>query len=364
MKELAKDQYLALKLKSVPGQATSAEYTLNVPYFQSGTPEEWLKFLQNLDRVFVGQNLTTGPNKFSMARRLLAGDSLSHFDRKAETLVDADNNVVESEANFKLAIRAVTETILNKKALLTQKRYMRRILRKPKTMTIRMYCARFAELNKYLESFPPYNENQNLPDDEVLEHFEFAIPNSWQKQMVLQGFNTLEHTTEEFVEFCERLEFSKDFYVCPNSGQKATTKTGASNTDSKQSAANNSKKRKQGFYCLYHGDNSTHDTNDCKVLKAHAEKLAQAHKNVGTGKYARSSERSERSSSDKKKQMQSFKAEIVKEIVDYFQDGRRSNKKRCVINMEEFNMDEFRNLSLSDDHDSQNDSSDDSDNES
>lgn len=39
-KELSKDQYLALKLKSVPGSASSLEYTLNVPYCQSGTAEE------------------------------------------------------------------------------------------------------------------------------------------------------------------------------------------------------------------------------------------------------------------------------------------------------------------------------------
>ena len=151
--------------------------------------------------------------------------------------------------------------------------------------------------------------------------------------MVLQGFNTLEHTTEEFVEFCEQLEFSKDFYVCPNPGQKATTKTGARNTDSKQSAAKTSSKRKYAYYCLYHGDNNTHNTNECKVLKAQAEKLAQAHKNVGADKYAKSSEKS---SSEKKKQMQSFKAEIVKEIVDYFQEGGLTNKKRRVVNMEEF----------------------------
>ena len=368
VKELEKDQYLALKLKSIPNRANSAEYTLNVPYFQSGTPEEWLKFLQNLERVFVGQNLTTGPNKFSMARRLLAGDSLSHFDRKAETLVNGDNNVVESEANFKLAIRAVTETILNRKALLTQKRYMRRILRKPKGMTIRMYCARFSELNKYLESFPPYNENQKLPDDELLEHFEFAIPNAWQKQMVLQGFNTLEHTTEEFVEFCEQLEFSKDFIVQPNNGQKATTRTGVRNTGSRQSAAKTPSKRKLDKFCLYHGMNSTHVSDECRVLIDQAEKLAQSHKNVGSGKYARNHEKNhekpQKSNSDKKKTMQSFKTEIVKEVVEFFnKQGARGNKKRRVMNMEEFNMEEFRDLSVSDDEDSHNDSSDDSENE-
>ena len=152
-KELAKDQYLALKLKSVPGSASSSEYTLNVPYFELGTAEEWLKFLQNLDRVIIGQDLKSGPNKFSMARRLLAGDSLSHFNDKASSQLDDKGQPSETEETFKLCIRAVTETILSKKALLVQKRYMRRILCKPKDMPIRMYCARFSKLNKYLESF-------------------------------------------------------------------------------------------------------------------------------------------------------------------------------------------------------------------
>ena len=229
-------------------------------------------------------------------------------------------------------------------------------------MTIRMYCARFSELNKYLESFPPYNEDQKLPDDEVLEHFEFAIPNAWQKQMVLQGFNTLEHTTEEFVEFCERLEFSEDFYVQAKPGQKATTRTGVKGTGSKLSADKASLKRKLDKFCLYHGMNSTHITDECKVLKAQAEKLAQAHKNVGAGKYARSDEKSP---SNKKKMMQSFKAEIVKEVCDFFsKEGGRSNKKRRVVDMEEFNMEEFRNLSVSDDQESHKDSSDESDNDS
>ena len=213
VKVLEKDQYLTLKLKSVPSRANSAEYMLNVPYFQSGTAQQWLKLCQNLDRGFVGQNLTSGPNQFSMARRLLAGDSLSHFDKKAATLKDEAGNPEESVDNFKLTMRAATETILGKKALLTQKQYMRHILCKPKEVSTRVYCARFAELNKYLESFPPYKgSTQCLPPDEVLEHLEFAIPNSWQNQMVLQGFNTLEHTPEEFVDFCERLEVSKEIY--------------------------------------------------------------------------------------------------------------------------------------------------------
>ena len=99
-KELEKDQYLALKLKSVPGRATSGEYALNVPYFQSGEPEEWLKFLQNLNKVFIGQNLTNCPARFVMVRRLLAGDSLTHFEAMAGSLKDDDGNPVEDEENL------------------------------------------------------------------------------------------------------------------------------------------------------------------------------------------------------------------------------------------------------------------------
>ena len=121
-KDLEKDQYLALKLKSIPGSASSSEYILNVPYFRAGTAEEWIKFLKNLDRVFLGQGLQTGPNKFSMTRRLLAGGSLSSFDAHAASLVETEGVPNETEETYKACIRAVTETIMGKKSLLTQKR--------------------------------------------------------------------------------------------------------------------------------------------------------------------------------------------------------------------------------------------------
>ena len=58
--------------------------------------------------------------------------------------------------------------------------------------------------------FPPFGPNQVLPDDKVKEHAEFAIPQTWEKQMILQGFSVVEKTMEEFIEFCKRLEMSED----------------------------------------------------------------------------------------------------------------------------------------------------------
>ena len=104
-------------MKPGPGRATSAEYTLNVPYFQSGTAEEWLKFLQNLEKVFVGQNLTTSSTKFAMTRRLITGDSLTHFNDKAASFKDDDGVAIEIDDNLETSLRAAPGTILNKKAL-------------------------------------------------------------------------------------------------------------------------------------------------------------------------------------------------------------------------------------------------------
>ena len=117
----------------------------------------------------------------------MVGESLAHFEKKAESFVEVDveaetENRHETAENFDLALQAVTETVFPKKALTTQKRYMRRIMRKPKDMRTRDYCARYAELNKYLEDFPPFRgKAQVLPEDEILEHLEFSIPNSWQR---------------------------------------------------------------------------------------------------------------------------------------------------------------------------------------
>lgn len=74
--------------------------------------------------------------------------------------------------------------------------------------------------------------------------------------------------------------------------------------------------------------------------------MAQAHKNVG----ARIAGYGEKSSSEKKKQLQSFKAEIVKSVVESLKKkGGHSSKKCCVANLEEFNMDQVCDLSVSDD---------------
>ena len=350
-KELTKEQYMSLKLRSIPDKTNSPTYELTVAYFDDGTPEEWLKLLKNLKRVFVGQNLTTATTKYAMTRRLLTGAALSQFNTKYQELEEKANATEgesweEDDDNLRKCLDAVTEKVFPKRALLTQKRYMRRLIRKPADMKLRDYMTRYNELNRYLEFFPPFKENQKLPADKVMEHAEFAIPNSWQQQMVLHGFNAVENTMESFIEFCERLEFSESVYNSTHKGKNANTQKGNNGTTSKEKDGKSKKsgdKRKPGkHYCLYHGENNTHNTDDCKVLKAQAERMANAHANRG-GKY-KSGDTAD--SKQKRKEFTSFATNVIEKVIKKMK--RAHDKKSSEsFNMEEFNYEAFKSLEVS-----------------
>lgn len=96
---------------------------------------------------------------------------------------------------------------------------------------------------------------------------------------------------EDLIEFCKHLELSKSIYnnTHKSTGQKTNTqksngtnsilKTGKSNQQSRQ------KRKAAQYYCLYHGENNTHKTDNCKVLKALAEHMVSTQSAWNTGKY-------------------------------------------------------------------------------
>ena len=62
-KKLRRDELISLNLRTNPRDENSETYELNVPFFSSGTPSEWLDFHKLLKEVIRGQNLTTGAQK-------------------------------------------------------------------------------------------------------------------------------------------------------------------------------------------------------------------------------------------------------------------------------------------------------------
>ena len=74
-------QYHTYKLCTTPADTTSPIYKLSVPFFDNGTPKEWIKFQCGLSAVLKGQNVTQGPASYAVAKTLLKGNALTVFEQ-------------------------------------------------------------------------------------------------------------------------------------------------------------------------------------------------------------------------------------------------------------------------------------------
>eukprot|EP00957_Ditylum_brightwellii_P098880 7532855-Ditylum_brightwellii.AAC.1 len=80
-RQLEQGQHHTYNLCTAPANATSPIYELSAPFFDNGTPEEWIKFQHRLQVVLKGQNVTQGPPSYAVAKTLLKGDVLMVFKR-------------------------------------------------------------------------------------------------------------------------------------------------------------------------------------------------------------------------------------------------------------------------------------------
>jgi hypothetical protein len=296
-KEYSKGNYVSMKLRATPTDEHSPTHEIQVPYFKSGSCEQFFDFLDKVKAVFVGQNLTTGAQKVAFMRTVLKGDALSHF---SQYFVTAGN---ENAETFEEGVKSLITHIFPVRALRIQKRYMRRYMRKPRDMKMRTYRNRVVELNNYLARFPSdFNDAQKIDDEEIVDILEFGTPNKWQYEMVRMGFDSATATSQQLVEFCERLEFTEEVSLGHNQNEAMPKpgpsggKTGRSYAQPKSSRSgashnpkhSNFKRQKVDTdvshnhgsydpekYCTLHGTYG-HDLNSCKVMMDQAKKMRSA----------------------------------------------------------------------------------------
>jgi len=84
---------------------------------------------------------------------------------------------------------ALINHYMPQRVLPIQKRVMRRFMRKPKNWKMRQFMARIREIDGKLPFFPPFDQGQQLDQEELIDIGEFGIPNLWQRQMVLLEIN-------------------------------------------------------------------------------------------------------------------------------------------------------------------------------
>ena len=80
-KVYVKGSYTTLKLCSNPAEENSLIYEIQVPYFKSGTCDQFLEFVDKVQAVIVGQNLTKGSQRVAFMRMVLKGDAYTYFNQ-------------------------------------------------------------------------------------------------------------------------------------------------------------------------------------------------------------------------------------------------------------------------------------------
>ena len=116
---------------------------------------------------------------------------------------------------------------------------------------------------------PLFDESQVLEESELVYSLDNKALSTHKAMLVSQGFNSKTADLGTFVDHCERAETTDDI-----SGEKFA----ASNKDSDprkkklaKSKDKNSKKcqkRSSKLYCSLHGDNTSHTSRECNVLKS------------------------------------------------------------------------------------------------
>jgi len=134
-------------------------------------------------------------------------------------------------------------------------------------MPVREYTNNLRNINeRELHKLPPFAVDQLLTGDELTDIILHGVPRSWTREMEKQDFDPDTKTLIEVIQFCERMEEAEDFQAGRDA--KKTNKKAKAEKKHEKSASSDGLK-----HCLLHGDNHTHVTDECHVLKKQARAM-------------------------------------------------------------------------------------------
>ena len=275
----------------------------------------WVTDQQTVYRRHIVSNASNvkNPTNINNAAELTAGGAVPKPAPTQECVDQGLNNVISSMAPFRVLARV--------------KRYLRRNCRKPDDTKICQYISNFVRINTdELKELPPFQANQELLTSEVIEIFQFAIPNSWSRKMQEQGFDHVLHIITEFVEKAEQLEESE----ANEELHRKNTPVHNKDTPSGQKSArfNNNVKDK---YCIHHGKNSTHTTEQYKVLmnqrNSRNNKLLTNKSSDNTNKL--------------KQDLDDFISKTIRKEMNAF-NGKKRKKRKSEANRAEIKNDDYQ----------------------
>ena len=82
-KDLKPSKHIDCMCHNIPGDSTSGKYIIKMPIFDSGFLEEWIIFAELVQKVLIGQNVTTGPPIYKCMERELNGGAKAKSTQQA-----------------------------------------------------------------------------------------------------------------------------------------------------------------------------------------------------------------------------------------------------------------------------------------
>jgi len=333
-----------LELKSNPESEDSTTFKITAFILRDHMPvEEYLMWRVQLRTIIKQLPIKAVEDKIAMARQLIQGDRLVAFesalgvlqttrlmdkttpskskktDKAKRAATDKEKRSADkkdategsdeddsekatrggpkyTERDFENLLKTLSHHVFPLRALRYQSRYMKYKLRKPREVKTRAFVARVQQMNAYLEFFPPFQANQVLNNEALLEVLEVGVPNAWRKEFVRTGYDPVDHDVDTFIQRCERVEFNEELEDAksakpktPTNGPSANTETKSSGkpgakSHAKSSAEGKSKSKNASVknstkFCDLHQCHG-HSTSECKVVQGQITKMRDMWKNT------------------------------------------------------------------------------------
>jgi hypothetical protein len=249
-------------------------YKRVIRLFKEGTPQEWIAFLDGLHEVWRQNAVLDAADRVAVIHTVLREDALVQFEAAMMDLQLPIAGVIHPFNNDLIndALQVVALGVFPHRALILQKRWMRRIMKKPWDMTMRKYAAAVVRINNSLMQFPGGIPEDRFSEDELIDILEFSIPAKWRRQFDLDHYVPTEHDRAMLVTNSETLERND-----PHTFQEVETRNGKKQKNGKSGNSQKDEAKQVGdFYCSFHGKNETHGTKDCFTLKNRAKKAKEA----------------------------------------------------------------------------------------